>query len=48
MDQYPFEFNLTIIGMDIDKFIEMLIDNGFDSQAEAVRVQFEKQLSELN
>ena len=47
MDQYPFEFNLTVIGMDLDDFILMLEKNGFDTQAYSVKAQLELQLSEI-
>ena len=48
MDQYPFEFNFTICGTDIDLFIESLIEYGFIRQSEIVKDQFDKQLNEMS
>lgn len=44
MDQYPFEFKLTVVGMDVEDFIVALELAGFDDQAEEVRKQFEEEL----
>lgn len=46
MDQYPFEFTVTIIGADVDYFIETLYDAGFYTAASKVQKQFNKQLKE--
>ena len=46
MDHYPFEFNITIIGLDVQYFIDILIDAGFIEQAKIISEQFEKQMKD--
>ena len=47
MDQYPFEFKITLIGNDVDNFIELLVKEGWTSRAEYIRHQFKEQLDEM-
>lgn len=47
MDQYPFEFNVTIIAPDVESFILLLEDAGLIEQSKKCREQFEKQLNNL-
>ena len=46
MDQYPFEFTVTVIGADVDYFIETLHAAGFTHAAGKVQTEFNKQLKE--
>ena len=34
MDQYPFEFEFDVLGMDVDNFIDVLEKAGYDYQAQ--------------
>lgn len=45
MDQYPFELKLTIVGMDVFEFIDLLRNNGYESQAEDAEIQVNEQMS---
>ena len=45
MDQYPFDFKLTVAGTDVDDFIKALKLAGLESQAKEVQEQFEKELN---
>ena len=47
MDQYPFLIDLTIIGMDIENFIQILRYNGYDNQANDAEQQFKDQLEDI-
>ncbi|MCG9970973.1 hypothetical protein [Christiangramia crocea] len=47
MDQFPFEFKMFVIGMEVDDFIEALNKAGFTHQAELCEHQFKKQMEEL-
>lgn len=47
MDQYPFEFNFFIAGMEVDDFIKVLKDAGFTEQVKCVELQFKKQLEDF-
>lgn len=46
MDQHPFEFKITIIGMEVDLFVSLLKRNGYDNQAKEITNQFEEQLKQ--
>lgn len=46
MDQYNFRFLLEIIGLDVDDFINLLIEGGFTTQAQNVQNQFDTQMIE--
>jgi hypothetical protein len=45
MDQCPFEFKITIIGCEVDDFIENLLKLGYDEQAKSMENQFINQLN---
>jgi hypothetical protein len=47
MDHYPFEFNIKIIGLEVDEFIELLKKEGYKTQAKDVEQQFDKQLRKI-
>lgn len=47
MDQYPFDFQITVVGCDIEQFIQMLRDNGFYGQADLMQKSFDKQLEDF-
>ncbi|MFX0558669.1 hypothetical protein ACOCEA_17865 [Maribacter sp. CXY002] len=47
MDQLDFDFKITVIGMEITDFIDMLENNGFSYQADQVQTQFEEQMKNI-
>lgn len=48
MDEYNFKFLLEIIGLDVDDFINLLIEGGFTTQAQNVQNQFDVQMIEAS
>jgi len=46
MDQYPFNFTITVVGMDVENLIAALDEAGFDAQANEIEEQFIKELND--
>ena len=47
MDQMNFEIKLDVIGMDLDHFIDMLIDNCYENQVVKMKQQISEQLENI-
>lgn len=44
MDQYPFELNITVIGTDVFDLIDLLRNNGFETQANNIETQVKTEI----
>jgi hypothetical protein len=44
MDQYPFEFKITVIGVEVGEIITTLRNRGFIEQAKEIEKQFNNEL----
>ena len=43
-----FNFTIPLIGMDVDNFIKLLKDNGYEYHSEIIEKQFNEQIDEDN